>query len=674
LLAEIQWTIVECQHGLQQYNHIAGPKLAGYWKYALDNAKGPNVLKSRKEFFQAAWRDEYWDLIQQLFARLQKEYPNNPQYHFAWIAFSQLQADTMSPDDRMAQSLKLLAFRSLKAAFDNTLNSKETGKKITSSHQLRLAVQIYKKQQQYDDLLTILRDPQVGISSIGMKDGEFVFAEIELLLEKKSFDEVFGLCQPMLDTLITARENKEDATTIDTASGADDWFVWKSLLDSALQSSQPEHREKAQFIIERFLKLEPANRNAGRALLSVQAKQKTGVLETCLRFFDSHSSKPSCFGDLRDFLPRLSHHEQGSFLAHIDEAAKSRNPFVDTEGYEPKPEESLRWVNVNINALKFEYFLCVSKVPLPEKEALENFVSDALRMYKLALSVNKECGEEACILAVIGLVKLNHFARDFDLDDGPMSGTPTKSPGKPFSPKSYLIQALYLLEFLRFNNKHNYSALLLATTISQTLGLTALAATAINVLKLKEFQYDTASHLFWSRISINHPHNCKEDMVRRLSNLKISNGAVNSAMSPYAHPTNGLDTALYWYDAASDRMGNTLDKLFETIPFDKVLEFSQFKQKFQNSFTRALLTLESRRVYRILNNQTTPEPLPTVFGNWTNDNRDFDTIPNFEYPTTDKFSTFVTTRPSPMVSAAKKKYDRESNHNLAILACSTYCK
>lgn len=37
----------------------------------------------------------------------------------------------------------------------------------------------------------------------------------------------------------------------------------------------------------------------------------------------------SCFGDLKDFLPKLSHGEQAKFLSHIDEAAKAHNPFTD---------------------------------------------------------------------------------------------------------------------------------------------------------------------------------------------------------------------------------------------------------------------------------------------------------------------------------------------------------
>ena len=100
-------------------------------------------------------------------------------------------------------------------------------------------------------------------------------------------------------------------------------------LPSYLTSSR--HSNLVSAIIERYLELEPGNRNAGRALLVNQANQKSQLLETCLRFFDSNCTKVSCFGDLRDFLPQLSHQEQGKFLNHIDEAAKAKNPLTAAE-------------------------------------------------------------------------------------------------------------------------------------------------------------------------------------------------------------------------------------------------------------------------------------------------------------------------------------------------------
>jgi hypothetical protein len=151
IIPEIQEITASCQHALATFNYAAGPKLAALWKDTLDKSRGRVGREMRAHMFRAAWKDEYWDLTQQvraifdfipfkkffsnitnwgmlmisqLFARLQKEFPDVPQYHFAWIVFSQLQASKMSKDDRMAQNLQLLAFRSLKAAIDNTLNKK----------------------------------------------------------------------------------------------------------------------------------------------------------------------------------------------------------------------------------------------------------------------------------------------------------------------------------------------------------------------------------------------------------------------------------------------------------------------------------------------------------------------------------------------------------------------
>jgi N-terminal acetyltransferase B complex non-catalytic subunit len=314
-------------------------------------------------------------------------------------------------------------------------------------------------------------------------------------------------------------------------------------------------------------------------------------------------------------------------------------------------QAALKWVAVNINALKFEYFLCISKAPLPEKESLENFVSDCLRMYKLALGINNECGDEACILAVVGLVKLHHFSRDYDLDDGnPASIKPDKaSPQHAFSPKSYLVQALSLLEVLRSNHYHNYSAALLLTLLYQMLGLTALAATAFDSLSVKEIQHDTIGHVFWSRISMHHPFPCKSGLTNRASQKPSSNNTTNHSMNHYINPIAGLDAVLYWYDAASDRTVQHMARMLDDVPFDKILEFSEFKQNVENSFSRAIFVLESRRIGRIINRGTTPDILPSTFVHWVRDNRDFASIPDFEYPTTDKFYTFVAPRPTPMV-------------------------
>jgi hypothetical protein len=147
-------------------------------------------------------------------------------------------------------------------------------------------------------------------------------------------------------------------------------------------------------------------------------------------------------------------------------------------------------------------------------------------------------------------------------------------------------------------------------------------------------------------------------------------------MNPYANPDTGLDTALYWYEAAGDRTVQHMAKMLEDVPFDKILEFAKIKEGFEKSLSRAIFVLESRRIERITNRGTAADILPSTFVQWTCDNRDFDTIPDFEYPTTDKFCTFVAPRPSPMVrtKSTNSRFTTTYSYHLALLARSTYNK
>jgi hypothetical protein len=73
-----------------------------------------------------------------------------------------------------------------------------------------------------------------------MGDGEFIRCEMEILKEKKQFDQLFNLCYAKLDRLILAKKAKEHISVIDSLSGADDWFMWDALLVSAKGSTTPE--------------------------------------------------------------------------------------------------------------------------------------------------------------------------------------------------------------------------------------------------------------------------------------------------------------------------------------------------------------------------------------------------------------------------------------------------
>jgi hypothetical protein len=171
-----------------------------------------------------------------LFARLQKENPKLSQYHFAWVALSQMQAEKIPVNDRMGQNLKLLAFRSLKAAIENTIAKKETPRIIASASELRLVIEIYGKQGFDEDLLAILNRDDIGIeSSVGKNDVEFIRVKIEILKKLERWDELNSLCISSLDKLCRQKEQtKSAAEDIPTSlAWADDWYIWENALTSS---------------------------------------------------------------------------------------------------------------------------------------------------------------------------------------------------------------------------------------------------------------------------------------------------------------------------------------------------------------------------------------------------------------------------------------------------------
>jgi N-terminal acetyltransferase B complex non-catalytic subunit len=179
----------------------------------------------------------------QLFARLQKENPKAPQYHFAWIALSEMQASRMPKDDKMAASLKMLAYRSLKAAADNTIAKKDAPRQITSAKELRLVAQIYRQQNYDDDLLVVLDSPQIGIESeVGKNDVEFIRVKMEILSQKQKWKDLREFCFSSLDKLCIYREDstKSIEETPGNIAWADDWHVWKAMIKASSHLSNSE--------------------------------------------------------------------------------------------------------------------------------------------------------------------------------------------------------------------------------------------------------------------------------------------------------------------------------------------------------------------------------------------------------------------------------------------------
>jgi N-terminal acetyltransferase B complex non-catalytic subunit len=154
-----------------------------------------------------------------------------------------MQANKMPKDDKMGQSLKMLAYRSLKAAVDNTLTKKDVPRKITSAKELRLVAQVYRQQSYDDDLLAILDSPEIGIESeVGKNDVEFIRFKIDMLSRHQKWEELRALCSSSLDKLCSYREDstKRIEETPGNIAWADDWHVWEAMIKA---SSHLPHSE-----------------------------------------------------------------------------------------------------------------------------------------------------------------------------------------------------------------------------------------------------------------------------------------------------------------------------------------------------------------------------------------------------------------------------------------------
>jgi hypothetical protein len=348
LISQIQNLVAQCQRSTLAFDHTVPPTVSALWRQALDRATALELRNVRMSMFRAAWRDQYWDLAQQLFARLQKEFPQKPQYHFAWIACSQLQAEALPADSTISVNLKKLAYLSIKAAIDNTVQQKDTPRKLASSFHLRMAVAIYTAQNHTQELLQLFGDQRLtDIAAIGATQIEFIRCRLDSLRLLKRWDLVCDFTYNALLSNLDKRCNidrprehavhaaiaKDEPDTNDV-SWADDWHVWQALLDSQNHNG-PTHQSSVARIhelIHRALTVSPSNRNAHRALLTWTSKFKRDDLLRCIMFtFNVQSVRQACFGDLKDFVKLLSHEEESKFIQNIDLAAKSRSPWADND-------------------------------------------------------------------------------------------------------------------------------------------------------------------------------------------------------------------------------------------------------------------------------------------------------------------------------------------------------
>ena len=227
-----------------------------------------------------------------------------------------------------------------------------------------------------------------------------------------------------------------------------------------------------------------------------------------------------------------------------------------------------RWITAEINALKLDYSLVVSRQDnLEDTILLQAFISNCLRLYRISLTVGSSLpvserrpGDEAAILAAIGCIHL--------LDNGY-----TES----------ILRCVAILELLLSYSKHNYTALLMIVRVYLYLGAGSKAAEHYARLDIKHIQHQTISWTMFTRISTIHPH--------------FSVGKAGSGQTPW-DPATSLGNALKWINKSQVQMRSGISKFLDNESFVNLLDHIPYMEKLEASLSKYSLICELLRISR----------------------------------------------------------------------------
>ena len=91
---------------------------------------------------------------------------------------------------------------------------------------------IYQKQAHFDELLSILDNPTIGINSdIAKRDNHFIQVKLKLLEQREDWQSIYDFCFSSLEALQNAKGSTE-STPLELI-WADDRMIWTLLAKAA---------------------------------------------------------------------------------------------------------------------------------------------------------------------------------------------------------------------------------------------------------------------------------------------------------------------------------------------------------------------------------------------------------------------------------------------------------
>ncbi|KAF2405319.1 hypothetical protein EJ06DRAFT_525845 [Trichodelitschia bisporula] len=612
LVAEVMGTMVQAERDHGTYKHIAGPHVWALWADILD--RRPKTRDVRNSIVSMAAEDGYWDVAQQFYARMQKEHPKVADFHFYWVAYSQL-LGAVKEDGGM---MKMLASRSLKAAIDSVRAKKDTPRRIQNEQHLRLLTAIYMKQGLYEELVDVLVDPDIGIESpVGKNDVEFIRLKLQALGRQGKWRDLYDLLLSAHKSYLVAQStNRATKTGVQSLNEwIDSFSMWDILLTATQFLGDEKAKDEVINLLLKYLEHNERSRNPGIAMLRYHVIfDKADLLRSCEKFFDVHSGHRSCYEDLVDYVLELPEQQRSQLSTHIKQAAAavplvvqkslpsngedtdskdSECKETDPEGeskmadvtdtdlakleiskkkHEAKPEKPESLAFIYTNALKFEYLVGFAPLTSPPADAIKAFASRCAAYNPLIKEANPDAAGDATLLGILAQL---HLASS-------LSST------SPAEAETLRLTALHTLTRYREHDPHNYEGTLLHIHLTLLLGLVPQALKSIAHLALREIQYDTVAPIFYARLSTLHPH----------PTPPFRTPTIRTPETRKSDPAAALSFATNWHPLASFQFGEAIGK--GVVTFDKLFEVLDLKASVESSISRAIFAIELRRIARLL--------------------------------------------------------------------------
>ncbi|OJD32409.1 cytoskeleton organization protein [Diplodia corticola] len=579
------------------------------WQNAFKATNDGNVLVT---WFESAASMDDWQNAQVAMVTLKNKFPKDEQYVFALPAVQQLAGDALAgKDDRNARFMRMFASKALSVAVAKGMKAEKTVDAVTTRRELRLVLQIYRKQGMLKEILEILDHPIVGIfSPLVVCDLSFVRTKLEVLEEASMWQDLWDFCVAALKQTHTPDEAAKTSYSL----WPYDYAPWRALhlshreltRQAASDSGLVDDLNKLlEEIHDRYTDDNLRVRLLPQASITSEGDEE--LLKSCTAYVMVFAKEQCCFEDISPYIQRLDNDHQSKFLDWCFSLADDQDKTIQ----DGAPKQQAQALRTKANVLKLEYQLTLSEDQKAAKGQLEDFVIKALDVHQLAKCKDVTTCEDACALATMALVKLFYLESSLD----------------------YLVQAEIVMKELLSHSPESRKAALLQARLAAFLGNFSEAMKAWSSLKVKEILMETLSHHMFTRMAITHPFYYRSEQKGRAN----------------TDPLTQLDRILQTSDKILHTLQAFLGAEIDALQYDRLLEIQELKNNLSKSLSRKVTVIERRRTLRIRG-----EPVDDMYCEILDDdldglvdNRDLKRMWNYEHSATPRFEHLLSTGPPP---------------------------